>query len=109
MTLARLKAALEEATGAPFAAYAWQQTPDEDAWGIVTVDGEAAAVWADDHQQLQAHRGHVSLFTRVMDEMPGLVQQALDSLEISWNLEAADYETDTRLLHYTWGWRDWEG
>ena len=91
MTLARLKTALEEATGAPFAAYAWQQTPDEDAWGIVTVDGEAAAVWADDHQQLQAHRGHV------------------DSLEISWSLEAADYETDTRLLHYTWGWRDWEG
>lgn len=105
--LENLRAALQQRTQAPFALWGWQQTPEADAWGIVTMDGQAGAVWSDDEVEMQGIRGHVQLFCRRPGSLPSLVQSALRGLRVHWNFETSDYEPDTRLLHYTWAWRDW--
>jgi hypothetical protein len=108
MDLARLKTELENRTGARIALYAWQQSPAEEAWGTVTVDGEAAAIWGDGHQQAQALEGSVHLFVRTLTSgAPAGVQAAFDVLGISWRLDDVLYEQETRLLHYVWTWQDW--
>lgn len=107
MNLDAIKAELETRTGAPFALFGWQQTPDLPAWGIVTQKTEAGAIWSDDEQEEQAIRGYVSLFCRERGTLPEQVQAALKALGLSWRFETSDYETDTRLLHYTWRWEDW--
>lgn len=103
----QLKNAIETATGFPFALYAWAQTPDAPAWGIVNTVAEIGAVWGDNRQQEQALTGQVHLFTRrhASADMTA-VQAALGDQEISWKLSAVQYERDTRLLHYTWIWSD---
>lgn len=99
--------ALRNGTQIPFALYGWQTNPAEDAWGILTLDGQEAAIWSDDRMEAQAVRGHVSVFCRTLGGIPDAVQTVLDGLGVSWTFETTDYEPDTRLLHYTWAWREW--
>ena len=109
MDLGQMKDHLEAATGFPFALYAWRETPDEPAFGIVNIVAEIGAIWGDDEQQEQALTGQIHLFTRRAGsaDMKN-VQEALKQEGIHWRLDAVQYEADTRLLHYTWVWSEWE-
>ena len=103
-----MKDTLERRSGALCTLFAWQQTPqDRDSWATITVDGEAAAVWGDDEQRLQAFEGSVHLFCRKLDATPMLLQAGLAELDCSWRLDYMNYEEPTRLLHYHWIWQDW--
>jgi len=107
--LMAIKEAVESRTGVIFTPYAWQQTPkDRDEWGTITMDGQADAVWGDGHMEEQGLEGSVHLFTRsVTSGAPGAVQQALNALGLSWRLNYVNYESDARILHYEWLWREW--
>lgn len=109
--LMRLQNALEAASGAMLALFAWQTTPnDRDEWGTITVDGQATAVWGDGRMQEQALAGSVHLFCRRLDsQAPAGIQAGFQRLGISWRLDDVIYETDTRLLHYVWTWEEWGG
>lgn len=104
-----LRERLESGTGFPSADYAWTRTPDADAWLRLNLIGEAGAVWGDDRQQDQALSGQVHLFTRRMGSADmRAVQAVLREQDFHWRLDGVAYESDTRLLHYTWVWNDWE-
>ena len=105
--LEHLRSHVETSTGFPFALYAWQQTPDVPAFGIVNVVAEQGSIWADNEQHVQALTGQIHLFTRRAGSTDfNAVQQALKDEDISWRLSATQYESDTHLLHYTWVWSD---
>jgi len=104
--LETLRGNLEHGTGFPFALYAWRDTPKANAWGTVNLVAEVASIWADDRQEEQALTGQVHLFTQhPMDFLT--VQRILAAQDFYWRLDGAQYEQDTRLLHYTWIWSDW--
>lgn len=106
--LERIREAVERRSGARITLFAWQQTPDVAAWGTVTHDGQADAIWGDGQMQAQAIEGSVHLFCRNLSTgAPEGVQAALAELELSWRLDDVLYEQDTRLLHYVWIWREW--
>jgi len=96
------------ATEIPFAKYAWAKRPEGvEAWGQVGMDGEDNSLWSDGRMTDQVLEGTVDLFVR--DDGPRLmqlVQQALNSLDISWELYLVLYEKDEKLIHYQWVWRD---
>ena len=106
--LERIQNVIQQKTGVFFTLYAWNQRPDADTWGVITMDGQASAVWGGDRMQDQSLEGSVHLFIKSTDTtVPDAVQAALGELRLSWRLDACDYEQDTRLLHYVWIWRDW--
>lgn len=101
------RGALERGTGLPFACYAWQMTPDGDAWGTVNLAGQDGARWGDNRMAEQLLTGQVHLFSRTADTAGfNAVQHVLDGLRVVWRLSAVQYEQDTRLLHYTWVWTE---
>lgn len=106
--LNRIQHEIQQRTGIWFTLYTWSKRPDADAWGVITMDGQTAAVWGGDQMRDQALEGSVHLFIRSTDTtVPDAVQSALGELRLSWRLDACVYEPDTRYLHYTWIWRDW--
>lgn len=115
MNLTAMKDAIERRSGALMTIYAWQGSPnkplpDREAWGTITLDGEAAAVWGDNGQAEQALEGSVHLFCRGIETTaPVGVQTALNELGVSWRLDYVRYEENTRLIHYEWIWSDWGG
>ena len=106
--LERIREAVERRSGARITLFAWQQTPEAPAWGTVTLDGQAAAIWGDGGMREQGLEGSVHLFCRNLDgQAPNGVQTALGELGVSWRLDDVLYEQDTRLLHWVWIWREW--
>ena len=105
--LEQLRHNLETATGIPYAAYAWTSTPPLP-YGTVNVVAQIGSVWGDGAMQEQALTGQTHLFTRNQDDWKR-VQDALADQDFHWRLDGVLYEQDTRLLHYTWIWSDWEG
>lgn len=100
-----LRQALAEATGAPVTLFGWTANPDADVWGIVTVDGQADAVWGDGAMVQQAHEGMVHFFSRSLAGMPeAAVQATLNAQGLKWRLADVMYEDETRLLHVYWTW-----
>lgn len=98
--LDELKEALE-ATGIPFAHYAWSTRPSGDygVWG----EDSSTTLWAGNKMCERSTQGTVDLFA---DDDGGfakeLVESALANVGCSWYLNSTQYEEDTRLLHYEW-------
>ena len=106
--LARMQTVIQRHTGIYFALYAWNKRPEDTAWGVITMDRQADAVWGDEGMREQALEGTVHLFISSLETTaPVAVQAALQELGVSWRLDFCTYEQDTRLLHYGWIWRDW--
>lgn len=92
-----------QATDIPFAEFAWRNAPQTGAYGIIAPDSEAATVWADGKQQLQAIQGTIDLFVRDKGLTEMLtVQSVLAAQGISWRLNAIMYEPARQITHYEW-------
>lgn len=102
-----LKRLLEKlrGTGIPFAETAWKKAP-AGSYGVVDLDGQADAVWADNRMKAQAIEGTVDLFTRGSGEDAAkAVQSAMGECGVSWRLNSIQYEEDTGLRHFEWVFR----
>lgn len=92
-----------KSTGISFKEGGWRSAPGTD-YGIVTIDGQAESVWADNAMQEQAITGTVHLFTRDDGKMQmKAVQNAMNRAGVSWRLDSRQFEEDTRLTHWAWG------
>lgn len=68
-------------------------------------DGEGDSLWTSNHQSEQVITGTIDYFTRVeFDENVTNIQNALNDIEnCGWQLNSIQYEDDTNLIHYEWG------
>lgn len=67
--------------------------------------GEENSFHAGNHKQEQRIIGTVDLFTRTeFDPLCDQVQEALEALGLTWNLESVQFEDETNLIHYEWTW-----
>ncbi|WP_139905617.1 hypothetical protein [Clostridium thermarum] len=68
-------------------------------------DGEGDSLDADDKKEIQSLQGTIDYFTKTEhDPVFELIQQKLDSADISWSLNSVQYEEDTSYIHYEWLW-----
>lgn len=71
----------------------WQETNEGDSFRANLYDRE------------QAIEGTLDYFTQTeYDENIDTIQEVLNDLMITWNLESVQYEEDTRIIHYEWRW-----
>ena len=100
--LDKLKAALE-ATGIPFAHFAWDRSKRPTGDFGVWAEDSARHLYANGKVQDQTTQGTIDLFTR-SDDGAGkeAIQTALKSLDVAWYLNSVQYEEDTRYIHYEW-------
>ena len=72
-------------------------------------------IWAESGEENSFHSnngkseqriiGTVDLFTKQeFDPLVDGVQEALEELGVTWNLESVQYEEETNLIHYEWAW-----
>lgn len=67
--------------------------------------GEENSFHSDNSKSEQRIIGTVDCFTRT--EFDGLlddIQSAFNALGLTWKLTTVQYETETKLIHYTWDW-----
>lgn len=97
-----LKAALQN-SGIPFEEIAWANAPTEGSYGVIALDGEGAALWADDTMCCCAISGTIDLFVRGSSRTDMLaVQSILSDQQVSWRLESIQFEPERRIMHYEW-------
>lgn len=102
MTLRELGEALMAVTPDCYHYKALQQSDKYIVWAE---DGQADTLWADGKMQEQAIQGTVDYFTREeYDPNFAKIQEALNSIGVSWRLNSIQYEDDTRYTHYEWVW-----
>lgn len=67
--------------------------------------GEQNALSANDRKQEQAIDGSVHLFTKTeFDPLIDTLQQYFNTVAgLSWYLESVQFEDETGLIHYEWG------
>lgn len=75
-------------------------------YGVWAETGEATSTSGNNHKDEQAIEGYIDYFTfEEFDTLIDDIQEALNTLEgCSWTLEASQYEDNTKLIHYRWGW-----
>lgn len=100
-----LKAALDT-TGENFANVAWSKAPAGD-YGTYYADGQEALKTDEDSATETMLRGYVDFFCR--SDKKAVIETALRSLGIWWELESIQFEPDTGYLHYEWRWVDTNG
>lgn len=67
--------------------------------------GEGTSFFTGNHKSEQAIRGTVDYYTQTeFDENADLIQEALDQICVAWTLESAQYEADTKIIHFEWSW-----
>jgi hypothetical protein len=68
-------------------------------------DREAGSSNADNQKDEQVLQGTIDYFTKMeFDPNFDLIQNKLNSCEISWRLNSIQYEDDTGYIHYEWVW-----
>jgi hypothetical protein len=66
-------------------------------------DGEGDSLHADNKKKEQVISGTIDYFTKEeFDDNVDAIQEALNDIEIGWELSSVDYEDETNLIHYTW-------
>lgn len=99
VTMQDLKQALD-ATGLPFAHFAWARAPAGD-HGVYAEDGAADFI-ADGLHAERATTGTVDWFTRdPAGPARAAIEEALERVAV-WSLESIQYEDETRYTHYEW-------
>jgi len=82
--------------------YATQQSDKYIVWAE---DGEAGSSDGDNQKMAQVLQGTIDYFTKTeFDPNFDLIQNKLNSAEISWRLNSIQYEEDTGYIHYEWVW-----
>lgn len=68
-------------------------------------EGESSSLYADDEKIIQVIQGTIDYFTTTeFDPVVQQIQDNLNSAEIAWRLNSAQYERDTGYTHYEWIW-----
>lgn len=102
MTVKDLETALQ-ATGYPFAHYAWSSAPKDD-YGVFAEEN-GADLGGDNTHIERGTEGTIDLFTRDDTTAPrDAVEAALNGLRIPWRLNSIQYEDSTGFIHYEWEW-----
>jgi hypothetical protein len=82
--------------------YATQQSDKYIVWAE---DGEADSTSGDNKKIDQVLQGTIDYFTKTeFDPNFQVIQEKLNSAEISWRLNSIQYEEDTGYIHYEWVW-----
>jgi hypothetical protein len=67
--------------------------------------GENNSFHSDNQKSEQRIVGTVDCFTKSeFDPLLDDIQQTFADLGLTWTLDAVQYETETKLIHYTWSW-----
>ena len=91
-----------QATGIPFEAYAWEVAPKTD-YGVISLVGGGDHFFGDNGLEEQAVEGTVDLFIRShLTTKAKTVQDTLRTSGVAWRLDSVQYETETRLVHWSW-------
>jgi hypothetical protein len=89
----------------PMAENGWNTRPDTESYGIVSLDFEADAFWADDRKKDIVYEGSADLFSKSKNGA-GWVQLITETLTAycdgCWSLNSHTYERDTGLFHWEW-------
>lgn len=102
MQLSDLRDLLLTVTPNTFHYYATRQP---DSYIVWAEDGEAAASYVDNYKDNQAIQGTIDYFTKMeFDPNFKLIQDKLNSVEITWRLNSIQYEEETGYIHYEWVW-----
>lgn len=75
-------------------------------YGVWAETGEGNSDRKNNHKTEQTIEGYIDYFTfEEFDTLIDAIQGALNGLEgCSWSLERAQYEDNTKLIHYRWDW-----
>lgn len=99
-----LVAALK-ATEIPFEEYAWKTRP-EGTHGIVSLDMEADSEQGDGEKLDRAWEASVDVYFARLGDRKSMIKTVEDAIRSvcgdSWELNSAQYETQTRLFHIEW-------
>ena len=78
-------------------------TKKPDRYMVWAEDGETSSLEADDCKQDQVIGGYIDYFTK-MDDDPnvGLIQETMKDSGISFSFDSAEFEEETRYIHYVW-------
>lgn len=92
-----------KATGIPFVEYAWQNAPQTSSYGVISLDMQKSALWADGRRNEHTLEGSVDLFERGTPRADfALVDAVMQESGLPFRLNSIQYEEDTGLLHYEW-------
>ena len=68
-------------------------------------DTEANSSHADNHKTNQVIQGTIDYFTKMeFDPNFDLIQEKLNSIDITWKLNSIQFEELTGYIHYEWVW-----
>ena len=66
-------------------------------------DNEVSSLNADNKKDEQVIEGTIDYFTKTeYDDNVVLIQQKLNSIDVSWRLSSIQHEQDTGYIHYEW-------
>ena len=100
MKLSDLGDALLEVIPDVFHYEAWAK-PDK--YIVWAEDNEADSLNANNHKDEQVIEGTIDYFTKTeYDPNIKLIQQKLNTLDLSWRLNSIQYEEKTGYIHYEW-------
>ena len=81
------------------------QPQQSDKYIVWAEDGEADSTSGDNKKIDQVLQGTIDYFTKTeFDPNVEVIQEKLNSAEISWRLNSIQYEEDTGYIHYEWVW-----
>lgn len=102
MKLSNLRDTLLTITPDTFHYYAHKKPEKYIVWAE---DGEAGSSNSNDQKTDQVIQGTIDYFTKTeFDPIFELIQDKLNTIEISWRLNSVQYEEDTGYIHYEWVW-----
>ena len=98
--LKKVKAALLKASENVFHYYAFKKSDQYIVWAE---NGEGDSLRANNRTEEQVIAGTIDYFTKTdFDPNIDVIQEALQSAEISFFLESVQYEEETGYIHYEW-------
>ena len=89
----------------PFAENEWFQRPNDQSYGIMSMDFERDALEGDGVKLATSYEGSVDLFSKVkggagwVKEITAILTEHCGSC---WSLNSHTYERDTGLFHWEW-------
>src|SRR5665648_36728 len=100
MILADIKTALLTVTSKVYHFDATGATGNYIVWAE---DGQADSVWADGRMKEQTITGTIDYFTKIeYDPNFNAIQEALNEIGVSYQLNSIQYESDTKYIHTEW-------
>ncbi len=103
--VAALKAMSRDAELLPMAEDGWNTRPDNDSYGIVSLDFEADSLYGDDLKEAEAYEGSVDLYSRSKTGdgwIPVIRATLTECCGGCWGLNYHGYEHETGLFHWEW-------